>query len=324
MSDIDNTLDDSVAVEESSLNDIFNNNDSKNESEEADTIDNEKPKEPKKASAEKPVEKKLETKKETESKESKAKAAEKNPSKDDDNDDDEDDDVKEDPRSAEIEKLKKALQDNQKWGHNNNRKLKKLVKVLNSLKEQDLLSEEEVGQLDNIMNLESEEDESNSLPISNDPLINLIQIADKRLMDLRDIYEDDPLFEKKQDAFGELINNSTQEEREDILDELEPLKNSPLKLAKKMYAMGAKFYEEFYKDIDDAGGIKGMVAKKNEELARLQKKVDKLTKRLLKFEDYDKPTHRIDELGDTTNVESKTHASTLEAVFAERDSSNRR
>jgi DNA repair exonuclease SbcCD ATPase subunit len=223
-------------------------------------------------------------------------------------------------KGVEVEKLKKALNDSQKWGHSNNKRLKSVTKMISSLKEDGAITEDEFTKLNDLLRSDAPEPEIEILEESKDPFVNLIQKANTRISDLEDI-SDDPLFKNKAAAFLELLKNSSDDEKEDILDQLEEFKDNPLKLAKKMYGMAENFYNEFYKDLDASGGIKGFVSQKNSEIQRLQKKIDKLERKLLEYNDYDKPTSRIDELVDSevAGVTTNKPKDTLDQLFKERD-----
>ncbi len=235
------------------------------------------------------------------------------------NDDDEDD------REIELGKLRKALNDSQKWGHTNNKRLKSVVKIINSLKEQEILNEEEFNNLSNLLNSDSEEPDIEVQKVSNDPLDKLILIANKRVADLAELYEDDPLFNKKVEAFDFCIKHSSEIERDEILEEISKFEGSSLKLAKKMYQIGEKYYNENYKELDEAGGLKELVAVKNSEVKRMQRKIDKLERELLQYKDYDIPKLNIDELGDTPmeNLSTDKPGDVLGSLMIERDRKRR-
>jgi len=226
---------------------------------------------------------------------------------------DEDDDY----QDTELAKLKKALNDSQKWGHTNNKRLKSAIKMVNSLKDQGALTDDEFSQLHEL--LHSDEQEEQAALVSNDPLVKMIQSAHKRLSDLQTIYEEDPLFMKKAEAFDFFVNHCSEREREELLEELEEFEGSDLKLAKKMFKIGEKYYEENYKELDEAGGLKELVSLKNVEIEKMKRKLDKLERKLAQYDDYDKPTFKIDELGETDNVNPDKPGSVLDALEEERD-----
>lgn len=229
-------------------------------------------------------------------------------------DDDED-------RELEVGKLRKALNDSQKWGHTNNKRLKSVVKIVGALKEQGILTEDEFTNLNELLNSDSAEEEAEIVNVNISPMAKLVKIANNRLEDLRELYEDDPLFNKKIAAFDLCINNSSDQEIDDIYDDLETFESTPLKLVKRMYQIGERYYNEGFNEIDKAGGLKNFLFEKNTELKRLQKKIDKLESKLLEYNDHDKPTYKIDELGDTLheNVSTDKPGDVLGSLFKERD-----
>lgn len=97
--------------------------------------------------------------------------------------------------------------------------------------------------------------------------------------------DEDPLLDKKIEAFDHFMNSASHEEREEALDELEKLKEKPVLLAKKMLSIGEQYYDEVLREIDESGGIKNFKLKETREKEKLQKKVDKLEKELLRFKE---------------------------------------
>ena len=212
-----------------------------------------------------------------------------------------------DIHTVEMEKLKKALNDSQKWGHSNNKRLKSTLKMISSLKEEGSLTEDEFSKLNDLLHSDSVEEEPIS-EISNNPMVNLAQIANTRLEDLKELYGHDPLFNKKINAFDSYTRDASEQEIDEILDELEELKKSPLKLAKKMFDMGENFYNDIYSGLEKSGGLKAFIEEKNSEIIKMKKKIDKLETKLLQSNDYDSnPTMKIDELSDIVTDDVTTH-----------------
>jgi hypothetical protein len=229
---------------------------------------------------------------------------------------------KTDIEKPELEKLKKALNDSQKWGHTNNRRLKNVEKIIKSLKEREVLNDDEFSELSNLLTSDVGDEIPESVKPVKNPLDNLTQIANKKLDDLREICEEDELFDKKIASFDHYVGSCSKEEIEDLVDDLEKLKDTPLKLAKKMLSIGEAFYNDIGKDIDNAGGVKGLLSTKNAELEKMQKKIDKLEKKLAEYDDYDKPTYKVDEISDVKEHEGLTDSKpndTLSQLFNERD-----
>ena len=293
------------------LSDIFG------EDGENQTEDNKSESDHKKAKESKPSQEKKEAEKPKV--EPKAPYASKKPaeSKAEADSDDSDDDAS--SKQSEVEKLKKNLSDSQKWGHTNNRRLKKVSKLVESLKESGVLSENEFNDLHEQLNSDPEEEERIE-NITRSPIDNLIRLAGDRIDDLREIYEDDELFDKKADSFTSYYNNLSKDDKEDLIEEFDKIRDNKLRLAKRMYQLGTKYYEEELKEVEEAGGFKQLLGKKNSQLENLQKKLDKLTKKLLQYEDNGNPTYNIEESGDTSNlVKSKSYDTVVEEIFGERD-----
>jgi hypothetical protein len=230
-----------------------------------------------------------------------------------------------DLHDIEVEKLKKALNDSQKWGHSNNKRLKSTLKMISSLKEEGSLTDDEFSKLNDLLHSDSVEEEPIT-EVSNNPLINLSQIANKRIGDLQELYGHDPLFNKKVGAFDSYVRDASDQEIDEILEELEDLKGSPLKLAKKMFDMGETFYNNIYSGLEKSGGLRAFIDEKNSEIAKMKKKIDKLETKLLQSNDYDdKPTLKIDELSEVVTDDVTTYKpnDVLGQTMAERDRKRR-
>lgn len=230
-----------------------------------------------------------------------------------------------DEREIEITKLRKALNDSQKWGHTNNKRLKSVVKIVDSLKESGILNDDEFNSLNNLLSSESEPPEIEGKEVNATPLKKMIDKAANRLQDLKSVYED-PLFDKKIQAFDFLIQGMTEEERDNLSDELSEIGDNDFKLVKKMYQIGEEYYNENYKELDEAGGLKELLTAKNDEIKRLQRKIDKLERKVLESNDYDTPTNKIDESADAVKPEKASiHKpnDVLGGLLERRDRSNR-
>jgi hypothetical protein len=230
-----------------------------------------------------------------------------------------------DEREIEIAKIKKALNDSQKWGHSNNKRLKSVVKIVDSLKDQGILNDDEFNSLSSLLTSDNEPPEIEEAKSITNPLDRFINAANKRLGDLREVFEEDHLFDKKVAAFDFFVNHASEQEKDNLVEELESFDINSLKLAKKLFQIGEKYYEENYKELDEAGGLKELVTAKNTEIKRMQRKIDKLEKELSRYSDYDKPTSRIDELGDTSeNVSTVEPGNVLGSLIKQRDSNIKR
>ncbi len=234
-------------------------------------------------------------------------------------------DVDEDERDIEVGKLRKALNDSQKWGHTNSKRLKSVVKIIGSLKEQGILNEDEFTNLNSLLSSDSEEPDVEIEKTNANPLDRFINSATKRVDDLREFYEDDVLFDKKLDAFNFFMKHSSEKEQDDLLEELESYDPNSLKLAKRLFKIGEKYYEENYRELDEAGGLKELVTVKNTEIKKMQRKIDKLERELLQYNDYDPSTMKIDELGDTPmeNLSTDKPGDVLGSLIKERDHKKR-
>ena len=102
------------------------------------------------------------------------------------------------------------------------------------------------------------------------------------------------------------------------MEELTDLIDDPIKLTKKMLAIGKLYYDESYKDIANAGSVQNYIKEKHQEIDKLSKSIDKLTKKLAQYEDYDQPRHRISEVGESNDT-PLTKRDPAAELFDERD-----
>lgn len=239
--------------------------------------------------------------------------------KEDIKEEDEDEDIPSseiDKTKTELEKTQKRLSENQKYAHKQVQKVKNALKIAQTLVDNGDLIEDDARSL--IEALQSEEDETQEYyKGESHPFAPIFKIANKELENIRK-YTDDETLQDKVSAFDYFLSVSSQEEIEEVRDELIKLIDDPIKLTKKMLSIGQKAYEESYKEIKEAGGFKHYLSKKSQEIENMQKKIDKLEKKLSKYETYDKPTFRIDEMADVDSKESESD-DPLTPMFKARD-----
>ena len=217
----------------------------------------------------------------------------------------------------ELEKTQKRLTENQNYGRQNAQRLKTAWTVTREFVEEGSLSEEEAAKL--LGSLESGDTEEDVSVPHNHPFGKVLTLANKELENIRK-YTDDDRIDDKVGAFDYFLLVSSPEEREQALEDLTDLMDNPLALAKKMLSIG-QTYETSYRDMKDAGGIQGMIAKKDQNIDNLRKNIDKLTKKLAQYEDYDKPRYRIDDhVGETSGLEEDTSSGdSITSLFSHRD-----
>jgi hypothetical protein len=199
-----------------------------------------------------------------------------------------------------LEKNRKTILENQKYGRQNAQRLKGALKQAKILMENGALSEEEGMSL--ITSLESDhEEEVETSPYDAHPFGKVLKIANTQLENLRK-YSDDDLLDDKVKAFDYFLSLASPEEVKGALEDLTELIEDPIKLTKKMLSIGKLYYDESYKDIASAGSVQNYIKQKHEEIDKLNKNIDKLTKKLAQYEDYDQPRHRINEVGESNDT----------------------
>jgi hypothetical protein len=215
-----------------------------------------------------------------------------------------------------LEKTRKLMKETQRWGHQNSKKVREASRSVKALVDSGSLTEDEAQGILSVLQSEVEEDDEIQAPAVQNPFASLFQVANRELENIRKYSEDD-LLQDKIEAFDFLLSVSSKEEVSDIFETLADLEDNPVKLTRKMIALGQEAYEDSYRAIKEAGGIKDYLSSQNNQIEKLQKKIDKLEKKLSQYEDYDKPNYRIAGTADIN--EKSAHRDTISALFAERD-----
>lgn len=222
---------------------------------------------------------------------------------------------------AESDKLQKELESTKKWGHTNSRKLKKAILTTKEFVENGDISEEEGQRLLEILessgSSSQDEDSDGADPRPGQPFAKIFKVANTELENIRK-YTGDTRLDDKVKAFDYFLSVASVEEQQGILEEFTDLIDHPIELTKKMLAMGQKCFEESYGEIQEAGGFKGYIYKKKSEIDKLTKTIDKLTKKLLQYEDYDRPTYSLNEMGSSEDGKANSGDS-VDTLFEVRD-----
>ena len=216
----------------------------------------------------------------------------------------------------ELEKTHKRLVENQQYGRQNAQRLKNALKLTKAFVEEGSLSEEEAIKL---MGSLEHDDEADAYTHPTHPFGKVLATANKELDNIRK-YTDDDHLDDKVAAFDYFLMVSSPEEREQALEDLMDLMDNPLTLAKKMLAIG-QAHAHHYRDMKEAGSLHGLITKKDQDILNLRKNLDKLTKKLVQFEDYDKPRYRIDDhVGEMSGLEEDAlPKDTISSLFHQRD-----
>ena len=216
----------------------------------------------------------------------------------------------------ELSKTQKRLLENQQYGRQNAQRLKTALKVVKELEAEGSLSEEEAARLAESLDRENGgENGEDPIPEISHPFGKVMAIANQELENIRK-YTDDELLDDKVGAFDYFLLVASKEEREQALEDLTELIHTPLPLAKKMLSIGHG-YEQSYREMKAAGSLYGLLTKKDQEASDLRKNLDKLTKKLAQYEDYDKPRYRLEEMGESMGQDPS--GDTITSLFEDRD-----
>ena len=212
----------------------------------------------------------------------------------------------------ELTRTQKRLTENQQYGRHNAQRLKQALKITQELVQEGSLSEDEALRLKEALETDAQEEVVASDP---HPFARILSIANQELETIRRYTEDTSLDDKVR-AFDHFLVIASPQDQEQALEDLQEVLDQPLALAKKMLAFGQQ-YQSSYQATKKAGGLQALLEQKDQEIATLSKKLDKLTQKLSQYEDYDKPRYRLEDRG-PFGAEAPLK-DTVSSLFDERD-----
>lgn len=204
---------------------------------------------------------------------------------------------------AELAKREKAVEENKQWGAELSRKLKSFEAKLAKYVVDGVLTEEEVENLKKDIQHEQREQGEEA------PLMKYVRAWDAEIENLRK-YTDDPNLDKKVHAFQHFLHNSSPEEINEVMESFKEFEDDSVKLTKKMLAVAAKYNDEIFSELYEAGNLKNFKKKYVSDLESKQKEIDKLNKEVLRFkqeyEDYTPPATMKLPVGTTDKFPEET------------------
>ena len=215
----------------------------------------------------------------------------------------------------ELARTQKRLTENQQYGRHNAQRLKQALKITQELVQEGSLSEDEALRLKGALESEISETPEDLGTTKGHPFARILSIANQELENIRRYTEDTSLDDKVR-AFDHFLVIASPQDQEQALEELQEVRDQPLALAKKMLAFGQQ-YQSSYQAMKKAGGLQALLEQKDQEIAILSKKLDKLTQKLSQYEDYDKPRYRLEDRG-PLGAEALLR-DTVSSLFDERD-----
>lgn len=209
---------------------------------------------------------------------------------------------------AENEKLQKTLKDTQKSFHEDRKKLSAYKKTIEKMKEEGVLLDEEATMLLDHTRFESEPDNNENEPV----LIRYGRVWDKELEYMRKYSSNSEDINRHTLAFQHLIQSASQEEREEIFEDLARHEDDEVEFTKQMLEIGRQYNDDIYTDIHEAGSIRKLKAKFEEEKQELQKELDKVNKKYNKLkerhQDYDNEPANLRIPSGAGNIDHKKEA----------------
>ncbi len=198
---------------------------------------------------------------------------------------------------SEAERETKKYNETRKWGKEANEKLNSYKRKLKEYKELGYLDDETAQALLEVSTVPDEPDSIRPLHEK------LAKTWDTEIQNIRK-YGDSENLDTYNDALMHLLSVSSQDEIDDMFDDIKHLVDEdPVMFVKKSLEIGKEYYEDIYKDYSDAGNLKSFKNKYEEKLIESQKTIDKLEKEILNLrkkydDDYDeKPQYNISQLG---------------------------
>ena len=184
---------------------------------------------------------------------------------------------------AELAKREKAAEETKLWGTELSRKLKSFEYKLAKYVEEGILTDEEAEEFKKDVQHEQREQEQEPT------LMKYIKVWDAEIENLRK-YTEDPLLDKKIHAFQHFLQNSSPKEINEVMESFKDVEGDSVALTKKMLAVAAKYSDEIFSEIYEAGNLKNFKKKYQNELEKKQNNIDKLEKEVLRlkkeYEDY--------------------------------------
>jgi|GEM_PF-3326531 len=180
----------------------------------------------------------------------------------------------------ELEKAQKAAKEHKRMAHAAGSKLGRLKKeVSERLVTSGDLDQEEVASLfrdiDERMGTSSAEEEDESGSGANTFYADILKKVAKELPTVKKYTKDEKL-QNKLNAFIFFADHGSDKEKEELAYELDELRDDPAELTRRVLEIGEFHRDEYFGEIEEAGGLPSYVKKNREEKKRLQKTIDKL------------------------------------------------
>lgn len=119
-----------------------------------------------------------------------------------------------------------------------------------------------------------EEDDDDS-QMANTFYAEILKKVAKELPTVKKYTKDDKL-QNKLNAFIFFADHGSDQEKEDLAYELNELRDDPAELTRRVLEIGEFHRDDYFGEIEDAGGLPSYIKKNREEKKKLQKTIDKL------------------------------------------------
>ncbi|WP_192483168.1 MULTISPECIES: hypothetical protein [Cysteiniphilum] len=193
-------------------------------------------------------------------------------------------DEKSEKTTSAVDKLEKSLRESQKWGHSLSQKLRAFENKISAYVQEGALTDTEAQELlQYIVQEQPPESATQQTYDSNNPLAYYENVFFSEIENMRKYVSDDMLDDKIK-ALDHFVKFANEDELNYFLDQLSEI-NDPVQLTKKMLAVGADYYEDVYKDLNETGGVKALKLKFQDQLDQKEKKISKLEKEIEKLKE---------------------------------------
>jgi hypothetical protein len=180
----------------------------------------------------------------------------------------------------ELEKSQKIAKEHKRLAHQAGSKFGRLKKELGErLTSAGDFSQDEVEGLfkaiEETVGTSSVDEEDDDSQMANTFYGDILKKVAKELPTVKKYTKDEKL-QNKLNAFIFFADHGSDQEKEDLAYELNELRDDPAELTRRVLEIGEFHRDDYFGEIEDAGGLPSYIKKNREEKKKLQKTIDKL------------------------------------------------
>jgi len=196
---------------------------------------------------------------------------------------------KEEDQETKYKKMEKMAYDNHRLARHERQKTTDTIKLMEELVESGDLDEETLEKLSSTLKKEfsdkSVEAFANNVVVENPhPLHKYKSMLNEDIFRTYVDVSEDAEAEKKLRAFDVYLNEASDQEIDNLEEELSKV-STPMGVLKKILSIGGNFLNDGFNEFYNYGGFREFLKSKNDLENKMQKDIDKLTKKLLRYEE---------------------------------------